>query len=253
MNIILLGSGNVASVLGRKFYKAGHHILQVASRNSKAASALAYEWKTYSTNYSGPIKKNADLYIIAVSDHAIAEVTEGLHFPGKIVAHTAASVSKDVLKNISEHYGVFYPLQSLRKDSKNTPEIPFFIDGSDAHTLAALEKLAHSISTTPVHKANDEDRAKLHLAAVFASNFTNHLLALAQDYCEKEGIDFNELRPLIMETMKRLELDDPKNMQTGPAARNDEAVIAKHLAMLEKYPHLKQVYTNLTASIRQAN
>ncbi len=251
MNIILLGSGNVAAVLGRKFFKAGHHILQVAGRNSKDASALAYEWKTDSTNYSGPIKKSADVYIIAVSDQAIMEVTEGLRFPGKVVAHTAASVSKDVLKNVSEHYGVFYPLQSLRKDAKTIPDIPFFIDGNDTVTVSSLENLAHSISKQPVHITGDKDLAKLHLAAVFANNFTNHLLALTQDYCEKEGIVFDELRPLMQETIKRLELTDPKKMQTGPALRHDDTVIAKHLAMLEKYPQLKEIYTVLTKSIQQ--
>ena len=125
MEIVIIGSGNVAAVLGRKFKAAGHNILQVISRNASAASALAYEWDTESANYISLINKMADVYIIAVSDDAIDNVVTDLRLPGKVVAHTAASVSKEILKNVTAHYGVFYPLQSLRKDMTILPEIPF--------------------------------------------------------------------------------------------------------------------------------
>ena len=97
MNIVMIGSGNTAAVLGRKFYAAGHHILQVVGRNTMAASALAYEWDTVSTNYQSPINRNADVYIIAVSDEAIDDITADLRLPGKVVAHTAAAVPKEIL------------------------------------------------------------------------------------------------------------------------------------------------------------
>ena len=126
MDIVILGSGNVAAVLGRKFKAAGHNILQIVSRNASVASKLAYEWDTESTNYSSIINRNADFYLIAVSDDAIHEVVDALKLPKKVVAHTAASVSKDVLKNVSDHYGVFYPLQSLHKEDINPPEAPIF-------------------------------------------------------------------------------------------------------------------------------
>lgn len=249
MDIVILGSGNVAAVLGRKFKAAGHNILQVVSRNAPAASGLAYEWDTESTNYPSIINRAADFYLIAVSDDAIDDVVEDLRLPKKVVAHTAASVSKDVLKNVSDHYGVFYPLQSLNKDDINPPEAPIFFDGSDEFTKKKLEVLANSISPRHVSQANDDTRLKLHVAAVFVNNFTNHLYALAENYCKKEGIDFKELLPLIEETSSRLKENSPSQLQTGPAIRHDNETIQKHLALLEKHPQLKKVYELLTASI----
>ena len=250
MDIVILGSGNVAAVLGRKFKAAGHTILQVVSRNATVASKLAYEWDTESTNYPSIINRNAEVYIIAVSDEAIDDVVADLRLPKKIVAHTAASVSKDVLKNVSDHYGVFYPLQSLRKEDVELPEAPIFFDGSDEITKKKLEALANSISPQHVSQANDDARMKLHVAAVFVNNFTNHLYTLAEDYCKKEGIDFKELLPLIEETTSRIKDISPTKSQTGPAARNDEETIQKHLTLLAAYPELKKVYAFLTSSIQ---
>jgi predicted short-subunit dehydrogenase-like oxidoreductase (DUF2520 family) len=251
MDIVIIGSGNTAAVLGRKFKAAGHNILQIVSRNAPAASKLAYEWDTESTNYPSIINRNADVYIIAVADDAIDEVIADLKLPGKVVAHTAASVSKDILKNVSAHYGVFYPLQSLRKEMNGIPEVPVFFDGSDEKAKKMLEALAHSISHDHVAQAGDEARMKLHVAAVIVNNFTNHLYALAEDYCKKEGIDFRELYPLIEETAARIKETSPSKLQTGPAARADEETIQKHLALLKLHPQLKKVYELLTESIRQ--
>src|SRR5689334_4299130 len=118
MNIVIIGTGNAATVLGRKLKEAGHHIVQIFGRDATAASKLAYEFDTESTNYWSVIRKDADFYLVAVADDAIIDVAKHVRVPGKVVAHTAASVKMDVLKNMSNHYGVFYPLQSLRKDVK---------------------------------------------------------------------------------------------------------------------------------------
>ncbi len=251
MNIILIGSGNVAAVLGRKFKAAGHIISQIYSRNAAAATELAYEWDSESTNYKSTIQKNADVYIIAVNDNAIAEVIEDLALAGKIVAHTAASVSKEVLKNVSQHYGVFYPLQSLRKEMMVTPEVPIFIDASDDITHTVLSMLAASISPNHVADATGDVRMKLHVAAVIVNNFTNHLYLLAADYCRKEGLDFKQLLPLIEETALRLKTTAPQDAQTGPAIRHDGETIQKHLTVLESHPALKNIYVLLTESIQQ--
>ncbi|MBK6935813.1 MAG: DUF2520 domain-containing protein [Chitinophagaceae bacterium] len=250
MDIVIIGSGNVAAVLGRKFKAAGHHIIQIFSRNAKAASELAYEWDTESTNYKSTISKTADVYIIAISDAAIEEIIIDLKLPGKVVAHTAASVPKEVLKKVTEHYGVFYPLQSLRKEMINLPEVPVFFDGSDEKTKQVLGLLAKSISNENVSMVTDEDRVKLHVAAVLVSNFTNHLYCLAEEYCKKEGLDFMQLLPLIEETAMRIKTVLPSQVQTGPAMRNDKETIQKHLAMLEKHPEIKKVYEQLTESIQ---
>lgn len=250
MEIVIIGSGNVAAVLGRKFKAAGHHILQVASRNASAASRLAYEWGTESTNYWSLVNKDADVYIIAVSDDALEEVVADLKLPGKLVAHTAASVSKEILKPVSKHYGVFYPLQSLRQEMNELPEAPVFIDAVDEASRKKLELLAASIAPQHVKQAGDVARLKLHIAAVFVSNFTNHLYALAEEYCKKEGIDFMELLPLIEETALRIKTISPAKAQTGPAARNDDITIQKHMELLKEHPQLIKVYELMTESIK---
>jgi predicted short-subunit dehydrogenase-like oxidoreductase (DUF2520 family) len=253
MNIVIIGTGNTATVLGRKFIEAGHRIVQVFGRDASAASKLAYQFDTESTNYWSVIRKDADFYLVAVADDAIHEVTKHVHVPGKVVAHTAASVKKDVLKNMSHHYGVFYPLQSLRKDMKELPEIPIFIDASDEVARKKLEQLAQSVSKDKVVMATDNERLKMHVAAVVVSNFTNHLYSLAEDYCIKEGIVFGQLIPLIEETAQRLKTISPSRAQTGPAIRNDEPTIQQHLALLEKYPQLKKIYEVMTESIRNSS
>jgi predicted short-subunit dehydrogenase-like oxidoreductase (DUF2520 family) len=251
MNIVIIGTGNAATVLGRKFKKAGHRITQIFGRDASEASRLAYEFDTDSTNYWSVIRKDADVYLIAVSDDAIQEVAKHIHVPGKVVAHTAASVTKDILKNMTHHYGVFYPLQSLRMDKKSLPEIPIFIDASDEVARKKLERLASSISGEQVVVADDQQRLKMHVAAVIASNFTNHLYKLAEDYCEQEGIDFKQLIPLIEETASRIRTVSPGKSQTGPAVRRDEPTIEQHLKLLEKYPQLKKIYELLTESIQK--
>ena len=252
MDIVIIGSGNVASVLGRKFKAAGHRILQVVSRNASAATKLAYEWDTESTNYISLINKKADFYLVAVTDDAIQQIVSELKLPAKkIVAHTAASVSKDVLKPVAEHYGVFYPLQSLRKEIKTLPDVPVFFDGNDAVAKKLLESLAHSIAQEKVATAGDDARMKLHVAAVIVSNFTNHLYTLAEEYCRKEGLDFRQLLPLIEETALRVKTIPPKQAQTGPAIRHDKETLHKHLELLKDHPQLKNIYILLTESIQQ--
>lgn len=248
MNIVIVGSGNVATSLGRKFISAGHNILQIVSRNADAASELADEWNTRYTNDMELVEKDADLYLIAVPDTAIAEVVKGLKLQGKTVVHTAASVPMDILKNVSESFGVFYPLQSLRKEIA-TEEVPIYVEAIDGKTEAVLGTLARSIHNAPVYVADFEKRAKIHVAAVFVNNFTNHLFSLAEDFCREEGLEFDALLPLIDNTIARLHNESPSKMQTGPAARKDLETIAKHELLLKAHPKLLKVYQVMTESI----
>lgn len=251
MDIVIIGSGNVAAVLGRKFIAAGHTILQVMGRNAHAASALAYEWDCESTNYLSVLNKNADVYIIAVSDQAIAEIVNGLKLPGKVVAHTAASVPKEILHKVSAHYGVFYPLQSLRKEMINLPDIPVYFDGNDELSRRQLQALAGTVSFHSPVEASDDQRLKLHVAAVIVSNFVNHLYVLSEEYCRKEGLSFKQLLPLIEETALRIKDVSPRQAQTGPAVRQDKETLHKHLELLNDHPQLKNVYLLLTESIQR--
>lgn len=250
MDIVIIGSGNTAAILGRKLKAAGHHIVQIFGRNTMAASDLAYELDTESTNYWNVVTQSAELYIIAVSDIAIEEVLKEFQFSRKTIVHTAAAVSKEILKNASPNYGVFYPLQTLKRDSKHLPDTPIVIDASNEDTFYKLLRLGESISTKVVH-GNDEMRLKLHLSAVFCNNFSNHLYRLMEDYCRKENIDFTLLIPLIAETGLRVIEMPPSKAQTGPAIRNDLTTIENHKALLQQHPHLKAFYEMFTESIRQ--
>jgi predicted short-subunit dehydrogenase-like oxidoreductase (DUF2520 family) len=252
MDIIIIGTGNTATVLGRKLKAAGHTILQIFGRDAKAASELAYELDSESTNYWSVVQRNADIYLLAVSDIAIEEVAKELQLTDNVVIHTAGAVSKEILKARANHYGVLYPLQSLKKESIRLPNIPILIDASDEKTLTQLEALGESISST-VNQASDEQRLKLHLAAVFCNNFVNHLYVLMEEYCNREGLDFKLLIPLIQETALRIQSISPSSSQTGPALRGDTTTIEKHLSLLEAHPDLKSMYRLFTNSIQQHN
>lgn len=244
----MVGSGNVATVLSRLIKKAGHEIMQVVSRNSEHAKTLATELRCGYTDYGGTINKDADLYIIAVKDSALYELNKFFNVGNKLVLHTAGSISKDVLQSISTNYGVLYPLQTLRKEMDAGSTIPLLIDGNANEAMILIEDFARTISAS-ICKAGDEERLKLHVAAVIVSNFTNHLYALAEDFCEKEKIDFKMLVPLIQETANRVATNSPASVQTGPALRNDVFTLDKHLRLLAAYPKLKYLYLKFTESI----
>ncbi len=249
MKVVIVGAGNVATVLGRLIKKAGHEILQVVSRHEVNAGVLADELVCAFTDNSGVIDKSADLYLIAVTDSAMTQLDETYHLGNKLVVHTAGSVSKEVLKNVTYNYGVLYPLQSLRKENMHLQQdIPLLVDANNDAALKTLEDFAQTISKN-VHKANDEQRLKLHVAAVLVSNFTNHLYALAADYCDKEAADFKLLLPLIEETALRLRHHLPGEMRTGPAARKDIKTLQKHLGLLSQYPAIHNIYLKMTDSI----
>jgi len=250
MNIVIFGSGNVATILGLSIRNAGHTILEVFSRNIEHAQILAAKLGAKVQRSINSITKNADIYIIAVSDDAITNIANSLNLKNKIVIHTSGATSKNILERTSDLYGVIYPLQSLRKETRCIPQIPLLIDGNTPSVIKSIKAFAETISERVDH-ADDEERIKIHVSAVFVSNFTNHLYALAADYCKKEGSDFSLLIPLINEVANRVANYDPKTVQTGPAVRYDVITIQKHLELLSPYPQLQKIYRMLTASIQQ--
>jgi predicted short-subunit dehydrogenase-like oxidoreductase (DUF2520 family) len=249
MKVVIVGAGNVATVLGRLIRDNGHTIVQVVSRAADNAAVLAKELNCAFTDNSGVIDQSADLYLIAVTDTAMGQLDERYHLGDKLVIHTAGSVSKEVLKNITNNYGVLYPLQSLRKQNMDLQQdIPLLVDANSEVALKTVQDFAFSISSNVI-RADDEQRLKLHVAAVLVSNFTNHLYALAADYCNKEGADFKLLLPLIEETALRLRHYPPHEMRTGPAVRKDIHTLQKHLHLLTKYPAIHNIYLKITDSI----
>ncbi len=249
MQISIFGTGNVATVLGKMLKAADHEMVQVYGRDEAAAKALAKELGAEPVVEMHAVNKHVDLLLMAISDSAIAKIAETLHVDHTVVAHTAGSVSQEVLQKMSKNYGVFYPLQSLRKQMEALPNIPLLIDGNTPEVQTMLFDLAKDISPQ-VQLADDATRLKLHLAAVVVSNFTNHLFALADAYCQTEKVDFALLQPLMEETASRLRHAKPAAVQTGPAIRNDQSTIDLHLQMLQNNPQLKLVYEMLTKSIQ---
>lgn len=247
--IAFIGSGNVAANLAHAFDRVGHTITQVVSQNVENAKALASKFGAYYGAELSELYKDADILFICVSDESYAEVVAQLPEKlGALVCHTSGPVGMEVLSSYSGSYGVFYPLQSLRKEEiADLIEVPIFIEyGSDKSGKILLD-LADSISNK-VREVSSAERQKYHLAAVFANNFTNYMYILSEEYLAEEKLDFDNLLPIIQETALRLKKDKPQNWQTGPAKRGDMKVIEKHLSML-KSENSKDVYELLSKSI----
>lgn len=249
MRVVIIGAGNVATVFGRLIIKANHEVIQVVSRSIGNARLLANELGCAFADNPKILDTTADVYVVAMADAALNDIKESYFLGDKLIVHTAGSVSKDILKLVSIRYGVMYPLQSLRKENRGgQQDIPLLIDGNTPEVTNLVEQFALTLSST-VAIVDDEQRMKLHVAAVIVSNFTNHLYSLAADYCNKESLDFKMLQPLIEETANRLRYHLPVEMQTGPAIRKDITTLDKHLRILMQHPELKKVYLRMTDSI----
>ena len=249
MKVVIVGSGNVATVLSEAIHKAGHEIVQVISRNIDHAKALASKYNAEGVALTRPEFAVADIYVVAINDAALESLEKISGFKNKFIIHTAGSVSKDVLRNISSTYGVLYPLQTLSSHTDGIPEMPFLVEGSSKETLEKITAFATTLSSIVI-PANETDRLRYHVAAVFAGNFTNHLYAVAESFCTKEGIDFKNLLPLIREVTGRVVSNNsPRDVQTGPAIREDIFTLNRHLQTLTPHPDLKYLYLKLSESI----
>ena len=248
LRVVMAGTGNAATVLGRMIIRAGHSIVAVAGRDAGKTEALASEWTARAVGRFDFRGIGADLCILAVSDQALSGCDAWLRTGDLVTVHTAGSVPMDALKSVSERRGVLYPLQSLNSNATVLPETPILIDGSTEEVASFLFGFAGTLSSQ-ILRADDAQRADYHLAAVVGSNFTNHLLALAEDYCRSKDVLFPILRPLIAETVARAFRDSPSRVQTGPAARNDLGTVQRHLDMLRDMPELRSVYLAMTRSI----
>lgn len=245
LSIALIGTGNVATHLFDAFTKVnGIQITEVFGRN--LARLKNFETLTKVTNNITDLG-DADIYLIAVSDDAIAQVAEFLKNKNGLVVHTSGSVNLSELPMLRR--GVFYPLQSFTKGKTvDFSEIPICIETENDKDLLLLESLGKSISTK-VHHISSAQREKLHLAAVLVNNFTNHLFGMAQTICEKNDIPFHLLWPLIDETVEKIKHVHPNEAQTGPARRNDIETMQYHLEQLDN-PLQKKIYQLLSESIK---
>jgi len=249
--IVLIGAGNVGFHLGKRFHECGLKILQVFSRKKTKATKLAKAIGAIPISNLDQLNITADIYIVAVHDSAIESV--GLQISKKVsdklIVHTSGATPSTVFKGVFKNYGVFYPLQTFSiSRAIDFENIPICIDSSRKKNRIFLTNLANQISSK-VYPIDDKQRSILHVAAVFVNNFANHLFHIGQDIVKQENIDFDLLRPLILETALKVQKHNAKDMQTGPAKRGDQDTIDRHLSYLKQHPSYKELYKQLTQSI----
>jgi predicted short-subunit dehydrogenase-like oxidoreductase (DUF2520 family) len=248
MQVTIIGSGNVGTVLGRELVQKGHTIRQVYSRNAMHASTLAGELNAQTVSDLSLIDTDADWYLLTIRDDAIPAVAAQLFLGDKPVLHTAGSVSKDVLKTVSTRYGVLWPLKMIRRSMMQLGAVSIVIDGNSDDMIGQTAQLALQFSGN-ITRADDELRVKMHMIAAVTSNFTNHLYHLAAEYCARESIDFGVFYPIIEETAKQIQHSHPSQVQAGPAFRGDMKTVETHLQLLSDYPALEKLYEMISLSI----
>lgn len=247
--VAFAGSGNVTTHLSKVFYEANIEIIGFYGRNLESTQSLATKYHTKFGKLQDLKACWADLIIVSVPDNAIEEVLKLIPTCDTIVAHTSGSLPIDALNNVSSHPAVFYPLQTFSKEKKvNFSQVPIMIEAKVSDDLDALEKLANKISEK-VFRINSLQRKKIHIAAVFSSNFTNYLFHIAEDLLRREQVPFDVIQPLIDETTQKIKELRPYEAQTGPAVRRDLETINTHIDILKEIPEYQEIYKLLSHQI----
>ena len=251
IKITLIGAGNLATHLAVALHAKGIKISEVYSRNLKNAETLSKKINaslvTDILNFSD---SKADLFIIAVPDDCISKVMVESVFPDKsFVVHTSGSMPLSIIEKEGCETGVFYPLQTFSKGKEvDFSQVPICIEANSPMLSRLLKILAETIGQK-AYEISSDDRKYLHLAAIFACNFTNYLLSQSEEILAEKSLPLEILKPLIKETLQKAVEIGPKNAQTGPAQRGDKQVILKHLELLEGKPIQKEIYEIFTKNI----
>lgn len=246
IEIVVLGSGNVATHLFRAF-SASEDIRIKQVYNHSRKSLHYFENKAEITTDTSEIAE-ADIYLLALKDDVIPEVAGKLKNKNGLIVHTSGSVALEALSPCIRK-GVFYPLQTFSKDNEvDYSEIPFCLEANKPEDLELLKELAGKISGKS-YEISSQQRKKLHLSAVFVCNFVNHLYAVGEQICQKSEIPFEILKPLIRETANKVQHSSPARVQTGPAIRDDRSTLSAHLELLESSED-KKIYEILTSAIQ---
>ncbi|MCD0454426.1 DUF2520 domain-containing protein [Chryseobacterium sp. LC2016-27] len=244
MQTVIIGSGNVAYHLAKAFVQNGISITQIFGRNEKELQKISCE---LNISYSTENLEDADLYIICVSDNSIENVSQIISKKGCLVAHTSGSLPKEILTG-EYRRSSFYPLQTFSKTKDlDYTKIPFFIETENEEDQKFLTDLASKISEN-VMESTHEKRKYIHLTAVFACNFVNHLFARAKEISDAQDIPFDYFLPLINETVQKITEIEPKSAQTGPAVRNDKRVLELHEQLLKD--ESLEIYKTMNQSIK---
>lgn len=250
---MLIGAGNLATNLGKALAEKGFSVTQVYSRTEQAAKALATQIHASFTTSLKEVEKDADLYIVSLSDTAFCELIGEITAIRKdgLFVHTAGSLPLDKWKGYANQYGVFYPLQTFSKERRvDFSGIPVFLEASSVQVLNLLEEIARELSEK-VFFIDSDQRKSLHLAAVFVCNFTNHMYTLGEKIVQENNLSFEMLLPLIDETSRKISTLSPRKAQTGPAVRYDENIICKHLELLKDDPASRELYEKISANIHK--
>ncbi len=250
ISVVILGAGNVATHLFRAFKNA--ELVSVKQWYNKRLSVISSYKNEVDITDNLTHLLAADVYILAVSDDAVGALSKLLPFKDRLVVHTSGSVNiHDIDKKHKR--GVFYPLQSFTKNAPlNFANVPICIEAINSTDYHLLKQLALAVGS-PTKKVNSNQRAVLHLAAVYVNNFTNQLYRIAHEITESEGAEFDLLKPLILETARKVQDISPYRAQTGPALRNDKKTIKNHIKLLANNQNHKDIYQLLTQSIQQTH
>ena len=256
MRISFIGAGRVAHHLARALSQQ-HQIVQIYSRSFESAQTLAAQVGATATVNISEINPEIDLMLIAVSDQAIASVIADVHqqLPNVLIVHTSGTTDIEVLAKVHARAGVFYPLQTFSLDRDIIwAETPLFVEAKSENDLAILTELAKQFSKR-VYQYTSAQRLSLHLAAVFACNFSNYCYDMAKQVVDAQHVDFSLLYPLILETAHKAVQHDPKQMQTGPAMRGDQNILVMHQQMLQdaNRDDLKNIYSLMSQQILQSH
>lgn len=244
MKVIILGAGNIAQHLYTVFQATEN--ITVAQVYNRSEKALKYFNKVQTTTSLKNLVE-ADVYVIAVADDAIASIANKLPFTDRLVVHTSGNVSMHELHKKNRR-GIFYPLQTFTKGVQvDFSKIPICLETGEKPDFKILTTIADAMGSA-WYKISSEQRRALHVSAVFVNNFSNHLYRIAHEICETNNVPFEILSPLIQETASKINTLTPYMAQTGPAKRGDEKTIDDHLTKLDKDIH-KDIYTLLTQSI----
>ncbi|MDR1738037.1 MAG: DUF2520 domain-containing protein [Candidatus Symbiothrix sp.] len=247
--IVLIGAGNVATHIGKALNAKGFDIVQVYNRTLATAQELSKRLQASATDSLPDLYTQADLYIFAVKDAALADLLPQMPTTTGIWVHTAGSLPMSVFEGSSSNYGVIYPLQTFSKERPvSFDHLPLFVEGNTARNEDFLADIAAVLSDT-VMRLPSEKRQYLHLAAVFACNFVNHMYDIAAQILEKESLPYELLLPLIEETAAKIKTMPPRQAQTGPAVRYDDNIIRRHLELLKNDLNNQEIYSQISKNI----
>ncbi len=248
-NIVFIGAGNMATNLALGLKKNGFEIVQVFSRTNEHAKILARKVDgEYCTNLD-QVLQTADLYIISVADSVLEEIAGKIKIPGGVIVHTSGSIPMDVLRGCADLFGVFYSPQTfVKKNPVDLDHVPICFEGNNETTTELLKGLAGQLSDS-VYNLNSTQRKMVHLAAVFAGNFSNFMYVAAEELLTRNDLPFDLLHPIIRQTAENAWKSTIFDFQTGPAVREDMKILSMHVDMLSDYPEFRELYELISRNI----